>query len=126
MRGVELSPASAIVRPYREAMFCAHNISGTLAGLMVGSRARDDEAWKSAIDEVTVTCVVSCGHRLNIGPWQDLIASGDLGWPLFGTARSPFVVYVRNDRPELVELRAVVVLQGGAVDRARPARRRLR
>lgn len=120
MRGVELSPASALVRPYREAMFCSHRVGGQLAGLLIGSRrnARDD--WRSAIDDVTVTHVIARGISLAIGPWQDLIAAGDLGWPLFGAARSPLVVYVRNDRPELVELRAVVVLHGGDESRARP------
>lgn len=121
MHGIELSPASAIVRPYREAMFAAH-CHGQLAALLVGMRRSSLDAWVPAIDDITVTSVVSRGISLAIGPWQDLGAVGEIGWPLFGYARAPLVVYVRNDRPELVELRAVLVLHdhGDGRNRERP------
>lgn len=115
MFGLELSPASAFVRPYRSACFHTHAASGKLAGLLVGGRASSIDAWQPAIERVTVEAVIVQGISLHIGPWQDLIASGDLGWPLFGSVSAPqsFVVYVRNDAPELRELRAVLVLHGG-------------
>lgn len=113
-----------MVRPYRDAMFSAH-VSGQLAGLLVGVRNSPHASWRPAIDDITVTCVVSCGIRLNIGPWQDLGPVGDIGWPLFGFARAPFVVYVRNDQPAIVELRAVVVLHGGDGGGGAVRRRRL-
>ena len=116
MHGVELSPASALVRPGRAAMFHTRaNAAGQLAGLLVGSRRNDGDAWRPAIDVVTVEAVIVHGVSLHIGPWQDLIADGDLGWPLFGSVRlgQTLVVYVRNDERELRELRAVLVLHGG-------------
>ena len=127
--GVELSPASALVRPYRSAMFHTYAASGKLAGLLVGGRASSRDVWQSAIERVTVEAVIVQGISLHIGPWRDLIASGDLGWPLFGAvhARQSFVVYVRNDAAELRELRAVLVLQGdGGGERRRPGRLRAR
>lgn len=124
-----MSPASALVRPQRSAMFHTRaNAAGQLAGLLVGARrtARDD--WQPAIDAVTVEAVIVHGVSLHIGPWRDLIAQGDLGWPVFGRVRpgQTLVVYVRNDARELRELRAVLVLQGGEGDRRRPARLRAR
>jgi len=88
--------------------------SGQLGGLLVGARRNAGEEWKPAIDAVTVEAVIVHGVSLHIGPWQDLIASGDLGWPLFGPVRpgQTLVVYVRNDARDLRELRAVLVLHG--------------
>ena len=124
MRGVELSPESARVRPTRAAMFHTYRASGQLAGLLVGSRRSSVDAWQPAIERVTVEAVIVQGRSLHIGPWQDLIGDGDIGWPLFGHVHAPqsFVVYVRNDEPELVELRAVLVLHGD--ERRQPGRRR--
>lgn len=115
MFGLELSPASAFVRPLRTAMFHTRATSaGQLAGLLVGARRNEREQWRPAIDAVTVEAVIVHGVSLHIGPWRDLIAHGDLGWPLFGSVRSgqTLVVYVRNDGRELVELRAVLALRG--------------
>ncbi len=106
-----MSPASAFVRPRREAMFTA-DVSGSLVGLLVGSRRSSIDDWRPAVYDITVTSVVACGVSLHIGPWQDLPKLDEVGWPLFGSARAPFVVYVRNNLPELVELRAVVVIAG--------------
>jgi hypothetical protein len=88
-------------------------------------RRNELDDWRPAIGDITVTAVVSHGIRLQIGPWQDLVRDGDIAWPLFGHARAPLCVYVRNDGRELIELRAVVVLNGDG-DRARPTRLRLR
>lgn len=92
---------------------CASS-AGQLAGLLVGARRNDAEQWQPAIDAVTVEAVIVHGVSLHIGPWQDLIAHGDLGWPLFGVVRpgQTLVVYVRNNARELRELRAVLALQG--------------
>lgn len=88
--------------------------AGQLAGLLVGSRRDASDTWQPAIDAVMVEAVIVHGVSLNIGPWQDLIADGDLGWPLFGVVRrgQTLVVYLRNDARELRELRAVLVLHG--------------
>lgn len=109
-------------------MFVGYDVAGALAGLLVGSRRSQLDNWTPAIGAVTVTTVVSRGIRLGVGTsvWRSLVGVDDLAWPLFGTAISPFVVYVRNDRPELRELRAVVVLQGDASEPARPRRLRAR
>jgi hypothetical protein len=126
VRGVELWPESAIVAPYRVAMFYAV-AEGKLAGLLVGSRASDRDEWQPAIDRITVESVVVEGRSLHIGPWQDLIGDTDIGWPLFGYASGRFVVYVRNDESRVRELRAVLVLHGddGTVRRRRLDSRRL-
>ena len=88
--------------------------SGQLAGLLVGSRRDAREQWQPAIDAVTVEAVIVHGVSLHIGPWQDLIQHGDLGWPVFGRVRAgqTLVVYVRNDARELRELRAVLAMGG--------------
>lgn len=93
--------------------------SGQLAGLLVGSRRDDSEDWRPALDVVTVEAVIVHGVSLHIGPWQDLIADGDIGWPVFGTVRAgqTLVVYVRNDERELRELRAVLVMHGERKER---------
>ncbi|MGD9603912.1 MAG: hypothetical protein AB7O21_19630 [Gammaproteobacteria bacterium] len=94
-------------------MFSSSYLSGRLAGVLVGARRSSVDAWRPAIDSVTVESVVVHGVSLAIGPWADLIVDGDIGWPLFGNARGgTFVVYVRNDAPELRELRVVVALHG--------------
>jgi len=88
--------------------------AGQLAGLLVGTRRNEREQWRPAIDAITVEAVIVHGVSLHIGPWRDLIAAGDLGWPLFGSVRSgqTLVAYVRNDGRELVELRAVLAMHG--------------
>jgi hypothetical protein len=88
--------------------------AGQLAGLLVGARHDARDEWRPAIDAVTVEAVIIHGVSLHIGPWQDLIALGDMGWPLFGRFRSghTLVVFVRNDAREARELRAVLALHG--------------
>lgn len=96
-----------------------------MSGLLVGSRASALDDWRPAIDRVTVESVVVEGRSLHIGPWRDLIASGDLGWPLFGYACGRFCVYVRNDEPTVRELRAVLVLHGDDANAGTVRRRRI-
>lgn len=64
---------------------------------------------------VRVESIVIHGHSLPIGPWQDLIAPSDIGWPVFGSISygSTIAVFIRNDAAELRELRAVLVVHGG-------------
>jgi hypothetical protein len=123
-----MAPVSAFVRPERAAMFHTRCPSaGDLAGLLVGSRRESRDAWTPAIAAVTVEAVIVHGVSLPIGPWQDLIADGDIGWPLFGRVRvgQTLVVYIRNDAREIRELRAVLVL-AGAGGRRGTGRLRLR
>lgn len=127
MIGLELSPQSAWVQPYRTAMFHARaNRGAQLAGVLVGARSDPDEPWAPAIDTITVEAVIVHGISLHIGPWQDLIEDGDVGWPLFGAGGvapgQMLVVYVRNDTPELRELRVVLALLTTAATAANAAR----
>lgn len=107
MRGVELTPGSALVRPYESAMFHTHEASGRLLALLVG--ARTSNVWQPAIASVTIEHVIVQGVKQRHGPH-----ALDIGWPLFCSARAPqsVVVFVRNDSPERRELRAVLVLDG--------------
>ena len=89
--------------------------SAQLAGLLVGRRRLDVDRWEVAIPFVRVEAIVVHGISLPIGPWQDLIAPSDVGWPVFGRVRldDTIAVFIRNDAPELRELRAVLVVHGG-------------
>lgn len=120
MRGVELHPESALVRPLQSAMFYTHDASGRLLALLVGARGRGGD-WQPAIETVTIEHVIVRGIKLAHG--RQAI---DIGWPLFGSVHAPqsFVVFVRNDAAELRELRVVLALDGDGD--ARPRRRRLR
>ncbi len=109
-----------MVRPLASAMFYTHAATGSLRALLVGARVGGGE-WQPAIETVTIEHVIVQGIKLRHGRH-----SIDIGWPLFGSVHAPqsFVVFVRNDAPELRELRVVLALDGESDGRAR--RRRLR
>ena len=94
-------------------MFVSYDVSGPIKGLLVGVRRTELDDWRPAIGSVTVTAVVSRGLRLPVRAWQDF-THDEIAWSVHGSACPPFCVYVRNDGREMVELRAVVVLQGDA------------
>src|SRR3990172_2462628 len=113
MIGIELSPESARVRAGASAMFGGRSPhSARLAGLLIGRRRLDDGRWEVAVPFVRVESIVIHGISLQVGPWQDLIASGDMGWPVFGSISdgATIAVFIRNDAAELRELRAVLVV----------------
>jgi len=93
--------------------------------VLVGGRAVDADAWQVAIPFVRVEAIVIHGVSLPIGPWQDLIAAGDVAWPCVARVRigQTLVVIVRNDAPELRELRVVLVADGTGAGRSRGAQR---
>lgn len=88
--------------------------SARLAGLLIGRRRLDSGQWEVAVPFVRVESIVIHGISLAIGPWQDLIAPGAMGWPVFGHVGSgdTIAVFIRNDAAELRELRAVLVVHG--------------
>lgn len=111
MQGVELSPASALVRPGRSVLFSTRSpTTGNLIGLLIGGRRDAREAWQVAIDAVAVELLAVHGVAMHIGPWQDLAPVDGIGWPVFARVRTgqTIAVCVRNDARELRELRCVL------------------
>jgi hypothetical protein len=110
--GIELQPASAFVGPLRSALFQARApSSAVIVGLLVGSRLGDDD-WTPAIERVTVELVAI--HGVKLGGGIAMLPEG-LGWQFYGRVRigETIAVCVRNDQRAVVELRAVLAIEGG-------------